>query len=660
MANEYEKTVQQGKRGKPDIVYYVEKGGSGKTISPEEYEQTKKLGEINKNLKAQDGHATDMAKLIESQTNLLNSISNSLGQQTSIAEQQAVDDKTTSAAEGEDEKKGKSTTKGYFAKLTGAVVKLGDDQWKRAKTLAKGGIAAFFTAAGLYALYQFLESPMWKELKTWIAKQDWAGFGTMVKAIWSGISSAVSAIYCYFLDPKTGLVSRISTVINTFKTEGIMAGLKSIGACFGWLDIAVIGIGAVLVGLVGMKALGALGIIFAVKLIGKSIGKLWTAMKGILKWTGLIGTDAGKVAAKAKKAASPTAKKTLKTATQANPELGKATLNNKGEVVRQYTGKLDAKGNPITNPKYNMIENIAKNPVIKKPPSKTAQAVVAMRKKLAAQMLAKGAGKSFLKKLPLLGLGAASIFAIQRLMEGDMTGASMEMASGGMSMLPGAGTAGSMGMDVAIIMRDLKRTQNMLPNLQKDQAGLQKKMAERAKFREMFGITESNMFDRNKKVAYTDHRGNPILGRDGKPRMVNDTYQNWAKRTFGNQRLTEEQAALASKFLPGKVVKGESMSSVARSRGRDFFISQKDTFRSLNESSAQLAEFIKTITDYNESLKQMRLEKEQAAQAGGNSPTIINQDNSQTQTGSDRNQLPPVRANQGMSPGHPAYQGSSR
>ena len=104
MANEYEKTVQQGKRGKPDIVYYVEKGGSGKTISPEEYEQTKKLGEINKNLKAQDGHTTDMTKLIESQTNLLNSISNSLGQQTSIAEQQAVDDKTTSAAETEDQR----------------------------------------------------------------------------------------------------------------------------------------------------------------------------------------------------------------------------------------------------------------------------------------------------------------------------------------------------------------------------------------------------------------------------------------------------------------------------------------------------------------------------------------------------------------------------
>ncbi len=82
MANDNEKTVQQVKE-------LIQKGGNAK----EESEQTKKLGQINKSLKEQDGHATDMAKLIESQTNLLNSISNSLGQQTSIAEQQAVDDK---------------------------------------------------------------------------------------------------------------------------------------------------------------------------------------------------------------------------------------------------------------------------------------------------------------------------------------------------------------------------------------------------------------------------------------------------------------------------------------------------------------------------------------------------------------------------------------
>jgi len=76
--------------------------------------------------------------------------------------------------------------------------------------------------------------------------------------------------------------------------------------------------------------------------------------------------------------------------------------------------------------------------------------------------LAKGAGKGLmkgglkmgLKKIPFLGLGAAALFAGQRALAGDFAGAGMELASGGASMIPGLGTAASLGIDAALMARD--------------------------------------------------------------------------------------------------------------------------------------------------------------------------------------------------------------
>ena len=47
------------------------------------------------------------------------------------------------------------------------------------------------------------------------------------------------------------------------------------------------------------------------------------------------------------------------------------------------------------------------------------------------RMLVKNpAGKMFLKKLPLIGAVAGTIFAAQRLLEGDFLGAGLELGSG--------------------------------------------------------------------------------------------------------------------------------------------------------------------------------------------------------------------------------------
>ena len=71
--------------------------------------------------------------------------------------------------------------------------------------------------------------------------------------------------------------------------------------------------------------------------------------------------------------------------------------------------------------------------------------------KLAGGALAKSLGK----KIPLLGLGLGAVFAAQRAMQGDFVGAGLELASGAASTLPGAGTAASVGIDAALMAKDM-------------------------------------------------------------------------------------------------------------------------------------------------------------------------------------------------------------
>jgi hypothetical protein len=90
------------------------------------------------------------------------------------------------------------------------------------------------------------------------------------------------------------------------------------------------------------------------------------------------------------------------------------------------------------------------------------RAAISMGGKGAAKFITKGAGKAFakaglksgLKKIPLLGLGVGALFAAQRAMKGDYIGAGLELTSGAASMVPGAGTAASLGVDGIIAARD--------------------------------------------------------------------------------------------------------------------------------------------------------------------------------------------------------------
>jgi len=73
----------------------------------------------------------------------------------------------------------------------------------------------------------------------------------------------------------------------------------------------------------------------------------------------------------------------------------------------------------------------------------------------AGTLLGKAGGKSFIKKIPILGAIAGLVFGVQRAMEGDWVGAGGELLSGGLSMIPGLGTAASVGVDAALLGRDM-------------------------------------------------------------------------------------------------------------------------------------------------------------------------------------------------------------
>ena len=75
--------------------------------------------------------------------------------------------------------------------------------------------------------------------------------------------------------------------------------------------------------------------------------------------------------------------------------------------------------------------------------------------KAAVKLGGKAAVKVGLKKIPGIGLIAGLGFGLQRLMKGDIGGALMEAGSGIASTVPGVGTAISVGIDAALIAKDL-------------------------------------------------------------------------------------------------------------------------------------------------------------------------------------------------------------
>lgn len=101
-------------------------------------------------------------------------------------------------------------------------------------------------------------------------------------------------------------------------------------------------------------------------------------------------------------------------------------------------------------------KNVKSSADISKTVKKKAESRAA---KQAAKSGAKVAGKKgvgmMLKKVPILGAIVGAGYAVSRAAQGDWLGAAGELASGIASTVPGAGTAISLGIDGALIARDM-------------------------------------------------------------------------------------------------------------------------------------------------------------------------------------------------------------
>ena len=87
--------------------------------------------------------------------------------------------------------------------------------------------------------------------------------------------------------------------------------------------------------------------------------------------------------------------------------------------------------------------------LVKQISEKTAQ-------KTGAKIATKAALKTGAKKIPVIGAVCGAVFATTRAMDGDWTGAGMELTSGVASCFPGPGTAASLGIDATLIAKDIR------------------------------------------------------------------------------------------------------------------------------------------------------------------------------------------------------------
>ncbi len=76
---------------------------------------------------------------------------------------------------------------------------------------------------------------------------------------------------------------------------------------------------------------------------------------------------------------------------------------------------------------------------------------------------AKGLGKTFLKKIPIVGGLLGLFFGIQRFKKGDWVGGLLEVASGFASVVPGVGTALGIAIDAFLLVRDFKKPEGKEP-----------------------------------------------------------------------------------------------------------------------------------------------------------------------------------------------------
>lgn len=225
---------------------------------------------------------------------------------------------------------------------------------------------------------------------------------------------------------KVGLASKLKPKDlksgEATKPGGLMSGIMDsvMGMVGGWLGMKVLGNGGKLATTIlkGAKWLPAV--------LGK--GALATGISGAA--TTIAAKEAAAAAPALAKGVTAATTTVAKGAAAAAPAIAKGVVSAAPTVAK---GALEAA------------------PVV----AKGVAAVAPKAAEVAGKVAAKSAGKTLAKSLPLLGLVAGTAFAADKLSDGDVTGAALEMAAGIAGLIPVVGTAASIGLSGVSAARDL-------------------------------------------------------------------------------------------------------------------------------------------------------------------------------------------------------------
>lgn len=232
-------------------------------------------------------------------------------------------------------------------------------------------------------------------------------------------------------------VQNYETYLSTVSTmtEGIYRLLSGMGDVKNWFNSTFPMLGKILGFLGGISTVvsGLKGLGGAIKMIGALFGG--KGLGGILRLGGRGLRTAGRVAGRALGTAGRWVGRAARSVGSA---LGIGGLTAAGSAAADVGADVATR---------NATKSAEKQAV--KTAGKSAT-------KAAGKSLLKTGFKSAVKKIPVLGALAGGLFAIPRLLKGDWTGAGLEVASGAASLVPGAGTAASIGIDAALAAKDMK------------------------------------------------------------------------------------------------------------------------------------------------------------------------------------------------------------
>lgn len=232
-------------------------------------------------------------------------------------------------------------------------------------------------------------------------------------------------------------VQNYETYLSTVSTmtEGIYRLLSGMGDVKNWFNSTFPMLGKILGFLGGISTVvsGLKGLGGAIKMIGALFGG--KGLGGILRLGGRGLRTAGRVAGRALGTAGRWVGRAARSVGSA---LGIGGLTAAGSAA------ADVGADAATRSATKAAEKQAV-----KTAGKSAT-------KAAGKSILKTGFKSAVKKIPFLGALAGGLFAIPRLLKGDWAGAGLEVASGAASLLPGAGTAASIGIDAALAAKDMK------------------------------------------------------------------------------------------------------------------------------------------------------------------------------------------------------------